>query len=221
MSYYNEDLELARALAATFISDAKDNAYSFESEQSDRDYITALELAESESEQKKREEQSDRDYAAALELAESEQKNREKQTSHDYAIALELVESEQKNREKQADHDYMLALELQYQQPPISNPKVNDLTVKYFANEVQFCCPHCFEIIFVSYKEFNCRIFRCGKYMSGNGESVQFPQHGSESVIKALMLQSKGNYRGCGNPFRIEGDVSARNVKVVKCLWTE
>lgn len=195
MSY--EDEELARALAASFICE--------ENEEKARNIKLNLE------------------YIASLKntvYVDYKQK--------DDSVITDLLTAEyfeQKDREEQTDRDHLFALEMQFQEPiqPKTSQIQKNSIVKYLNNEVQFYCPNpnCHEIVSVDNDQFNCRIFRCGYYLGSNGDKVQFPQHASESEIALLIYRSNGHYRGCGNPFRLEGDVLKKTVKPVRGAWTD
>jgi hypothetical protein len=69
---------------------------------------------------------------------------------------------------------------------------------KAHGDDVDFVCPHCGEIYFAKRSEINCTIFRCGY---ANGQA--FPPHASQQQCAELLKIP--NSRGCGKPFRFDG----------------
>jgi len=56
-------------------------------------------------------------------------------------------------------------------------------------------CPHCQQ--WIDIVELNCRIFRCGIFIS-NGQ--QIPPHASKEECDRI----QGEIYGCGRPFRVD-----------------
>jgi hypothetical protein len=84
-------------------------------------------------------------------------------------------------------------------------------------SNVFISCPHCEQAVEVL--AVNCRIFRCGVYISNNKQIN--PHMSQENCIR---LQSSGLIYGCGKPFKLEpvdptdnsGSLDA-SYNVVKC----
>ena len=65
----------------------------------------------------------------------------------------------------------------------------------------EFTCPHCTGVILVHQNELNCRIFRHGEYITTN---QPIPPHLPKEECDRLAENNL--IRGCGKPFRVEGD---------------
>ncbi len=71
-----------------------------------------------------------------------------------------------------------------------------------------FDCPHCGDLVQISKKELNCRIFRHGA-LRATGEQIN--PHAAKSDCDSLA--STGQIYGCGKPFRI---VQKNNVETIE-----
>lgn len=78
------------------------------------------------------------------------------------------------------------------------------------ANFYHLICPHCDGSIIVHHNELNCRIFRHGVFI----DSMQ-PINPHASKEECDQLVASNRIKGCGKPFRVEGD--GENITVVVC----
>ena len=154
------------------------------------------------------------DAELAKELAKRYEQE-EEQRATDERLALKLMHEYEPRHSN--DMDFALALSLMCLEEKQPEPAMK--SVNYRKDAIEFCCPHCPTRIIVMNNEFNCRIFRCGQYMDKNKNMIQVPPHASEAEVNALKKTSN-RFFGCGNPFRLQGEVGQKNVVVVKADWS-
>lgn len=75
------------------------------------------------------------------------------------------------------------------------------------ASSVFGVCPHCGMMI--ELRPLNCRIVRCGASVLPGGRFKQFPQHGRQAEIEALLA---GPHIGCGTPLEYDAGLAAFKV---------